>query len=65
MRFTHSIFSAPAAAMRRATSPHISLGLASTIKFVADYDRTQFVGGGVGGNRAPERFVSIRFQTGF
>jgi len=61
------IYADPAVAARSTRTVGIGINwyLANNIKFVADYDRTQFVGGGVGGNRAPERFVSTRFQTGF
>ena len=61
------IYADPAVAARSARTVGVGISwyLASTIKFIADYDRTQFVGGGVGGNRAAERFVSTRFQTGF
>lgn len=57
----------PAVAARSAHSVGVgvSLYLARNIKLVADYDRTQFAGGGASGNRALERFVSTRFQTGF
>ncbi len=39
--------------------------LTRNVKFMADYDRASFAGGAVNGNRAPERFVSTRFQTSF
>ena len=61
------IFANPASAARTAKSWGIGFNWYPNrnLRFILDYDQTDFTGGGVQGDRPKEHFISSRFQISF
>lgn len=61
------VFANPKTAARKARAWAIGFNwyLNCNVKFVMDYEQTDFQGGGDGGDREDERFLLSRFQIAF